>query len=255
LILNARDAMPEGGLLRITVGRETTPDPRLPWGVMRHPERYAHMVVSDTGCGMGADTLRHIFEPLYTTKKNGTGLGLSVVHQVVMRHAGEIFVESAPGAGTSFHIFLPLAAAAETRTTAAAPEQAWTAPPASRILLVEDDESVAGGLQALLSLEGIDVVIATTGADAIRAVVREEFDLVVLDVGLPDMEGTNVYSAIAAMRPELPVIFSTGHGDRSKLELATARANVGFLLKPYDCDVLLATMREVTRGSAGVLAG
>jgi DNA-binding NtrC family response regulator len=107
----------------------------------------------------------------------------------------------------------------------------------------------------LLSLEGIDVVIAPTGADAIRAVVREEFDLVVLDVGLPDMEGTNVYSAIAAMRPELPVIFSTGHGDRSKLELATSRANVGFLLKPYDCDVLLATMREVTRGSAGVLAG
>lgn len=106
LILNAREAMPQGGTLSIEVVRER-PNARLPFGAVEHPERFAHCIVRDTGIGMSAEMLRHIFEPLFTTKRNGTGLGLTVAHQIVQRHGGHIFVESTVGAGTAFHLFLP----------------------------------------------------------------------------------------------------------------------------------------------------
>ncbi|HYH07882.1 MAG TPA: PAS domain S-box protein [Thermoanaerobaculia bacterium] len=243
LVLNARDAMPFGGTVVIDVRREA-PDARLPFGSIEHPDRYAHFTVRDTGCGMTAETLRHIFEPLFTTKKNGTGLGLPVAHQVVQRHDGEIFVESTPGQGTSFHIFLPLALEAEIH---AAEVMTNGAPMAitHRVLLVEDDRTVATGIATLLELEGLYVEVAESGAQAIRAVERNMPDVVVLDVGLPDMEGPSVYNAIAATRPELPVIFSTGHGDRAKLEAFLEKPHVAYLLKPYESSALLGAIREV----------
>jgi signal transduction histidine kinase len=108
LVLNARDAMRNVGTFTITARREL-PGTRFSFGVLEHPEAFIHFIVSDTGSGMSAETLRHIFEPLFTTKKTGTGLGLAVTHQVVQQHGGEIFVESQPGAGTTFHIFIPRA--------------------------------------------------------------------------------------------------------------------------------------------------
>jgi PAS domain S-box-containing protein len=107
LILNARDAMASGGTIRVTVRRDAA-DARFAFGVVDDPSKYAHFIVSDTGCGMSESTLRHALEPLFTTKKNGTGLGLAVTQQVVQHHAGEIFIESAVDKGTSFHVFLPL---------------------------------------------------------------------------------------------------------------------------------------------------
>jgi PAS domain S-box-containing protein len=229
LILNARDAMPTGGLLSIHVRRE---------------QRFAHFVVRDTGTGMSADTLHHIFEPFFTTKKNGTGLGLPVAHQVVERHGGRMLAESVPGAGTTFHLYLPLAeedALIFTETHAAAAP--LDVPP--RILLVEDDESVALGLMEILKMENLRVELATSGRAAIEAIDASPPDLVLLDVGLPDMEGTAVYAEIAARHPDVAVIFSTGHGDRSKLESVLERPNVGYLLKPYESSTLIKTIREV----------
>lgn len=106
LIVNARDAMPGGGTLSIRASREK-PGDRFAFGPVEHPERFVHLAVKDTGTGMSAETRRHIFEPLFTTKKSGTGLGLPLAQQIVTRHGGEIFVESVPGAGTTFHLFLP----------------------------------------------------------------------------------------------------------------------------------------------------
>ena len=107
LILNAREAMPHGGTLSIEVLRA-----RAKTRMVDQPERFAHCIVRDTGTGMPPETLRQVFEPLFTTRKNHIGLGLSVAHQVVQRHGGSIFVESTPGAGTTVHLFLPLTAAA-----------------------------------------------------------------------------------------------------------------------------------------------
>lgn len=112
MILNARDAMADGGTIHIDVRREPA-DARFRFGTVDDPSQYAHFVVRDTGCGMSEETLRHALEPLFTTKKNGTGLGLAVTHQVVKRHHGEIFIESAVGKGTAFHVFLPLAGTPE----------------------------------------------------------------------------------------------------------------------------------------------
>ncbi len=106
LILNARDAMPAGGVLTIRASREPA-EAKFPFGIVERPERFVHLSVRDTGTGMTEETRRHIFEPLFTTRKSGTGLGLSLAHQIVARHGGEIFVESVPGGGTTFHIFVP----------------------------------------------------------------------------------------------------------------------------------------------------
>ncbi|HEV7765802.1 MAG TPA: PAS domain S-box protein, partial [Thermoanaerobaculia bacterium] len=243
LILNARDAMPHGGKLTIEVVREQ-PNARMPFGVVARPERFAHCIVRDTGVGMPPETLRHIYEPLFTTKKSGTGLGLAVAHQVVQRHGGDIFVESTVGVGTTFHIFLPLAE--DSATATAAVEHAIASIGVGRhVLLVEDDHSVAMGLMSLLELEGLRVDIAETGAEAILALERFTPDVVVLDVGLPDMEGTVVYTAIAKKQPLMPVIFSTGHADRALIDGLLEQPNVAYLLKPYTSAVLLRTIQEV----------
>ncbi|HEY0156275.1 MAG TPA: PAS domain S-box protein [Thermoanaerobaculia bacterium] len=244
LILNARDAMPHGGTLTIEVRREQA-GTRLPFAV-EQPERFAHIIVRDTGVGMSVETQQHIFEPLFTTKKNGTGLGLPVAHQVVQRHGGELFVESAPGEGTAFHVFLPLTDQLETRP-AEAPPQAASSATAHRVLLVEDDVNVAAGLVTLLEMQGLHVDLAVTGEEAIRRVDELHPDVVVLDVGLPDMDGTNVYRTIAERHPDLAVVFSTGHADRGKLDTLLERPRAAFLLKPYESTALLAAIQEVLR--------
>lgn len=251
LILNARDAMPGGGTLSISVVREPA-DARLPFALSARPDAFAHFIVRDTGSGMSEETLRHIFEPLFTTKKNGTGLGLPVAHQVVQLHGGEMFVESLLGFGTTFHIFLPLADAG-----AATPEVEDILPPTAgrHVLLVEDDRTVATGLVAVLELEGLRVDVVETGADAIRALDTLLPDVVVLDVGLPDMDGTAVYEAIAAKMPDLPVIFSTGHADRAMLDSVLELPNVGYLLKPYQSNILLRAIEDVLPSDEPITPG
>jgi CheY-like chemotaxis protein len=242
LILNARDAMPLGGRVTIEARREAA-NAKLPF-VVAHPERFAHLVVRDTGCGMNTEMLRNVFEPLFTTKRNGTGLGLPVALQVVQRHGGEMFVESTPGAGTTFHLFLPLAAAPAVSDAQPVIARATVAR-STTVLLVEDDATVASGIVSLLELEGMTVHVAETGKEALSTIRRTVPHVVILDVGLPDLDGTAVYAELARTLRDLPVIFSTGHADRRKLEGLLTNPHVGFLLKPYDGADLLKEMTKV----------
>ena len=226
LVLNARDAMPHGGTIVIGARRGAS-------GV--------HLYVSDTGVGMPRDVLDHVFEPLFTTKRSGTGLGLSVVHQIVTRHGGEIFAESKPGTGTTFHIFLPAAEAPEVPDHTA---QVEAKPKSTTILLVEDDLTVASGLEAVLSAENMAVSIASTGASAIQSVKDERPDVVILDIGLPDTDGYVVYDRIRQIHPEVLVIFSTGHADPRSLERVLAHPRTRFLQKPYDANALFEAIRQ-----------
>jgi PAS domain S-box-containing protein len=247
LILNARDAMPSGGTITLELTREA-PDAELRFAVA-DPHRYAHLMVRDTGCGMNEEMLRHAFEPLFTTKRNGNGLGLPVALQVVQRHGGELFVESEPGASTTFHVFLPLTDA----PVVARPREVYrrpATPDAKLVVLVEDDPIVAAGLISLLTMEGSAVRLARTGREAMMVLRRVHPDLVILDVGLPDMEGTQVFLELQKTLTHVPVIFSTGHADRTKIEDLLARANVGFLLKPYAHADLLEMMMKVTTAKA-----
>jgi PAS domain S-box-containing protein len=246
LVLNARDAMPDGGVVALTMGVEHPNGAELRYGVVRDPGSYLHIAVEDHGCGMTPDTLRHIFEPLFTTKRTGTGLGLAVTHQVVMRHGGQLFVESTPGIGTTFHIFLPLAAGSAPPLRRARRASEPRPPAIRRVLLVEDEPAVASGLSRLLEAEGLEVTIVRDGASVDAALQRQTPDVVVLDIGLPDMDGTQVYARIAARHPDLPVLFSTGHGgDEQNLEQYLTRPNVGLLMKPYDVRKLMEALAMV----------
>jgi PAS domain S-box-containing protein len=248
LILNARDAMPAGGTIHLEA-REEHDDARFAFGVVENPGRYAHLLVRDTGTGMSEETLRYAFEPLFTTKNNGTGLGLAVTHQVVRRHGGEIFIESTPGTGTTFHVFLPLSAREPAADVVETVRQ-WSHQQVPCVLLVEDDCTVAAGLTAILETEGFDVTVADTGSRALELVQARKPDAVILDVGLPDCDGRTIYARIAELHPGLPVVFSTGHTERSRVEAFLSRPNVGYLFKPYDSNAL---MEELTRTMAAAV--
>lgn len=239
---NARDAMETGGILRISL-RHCTPDDRFSFGHIAEPQRFAQLTVSDTGPGLSPEARKHLFEPLFTTKSNGTGLGLAVTHQVVRGHEGLIFAESRPGNGTRFHIFLPLRdARTEEQQAPAAIRGSRTV---RRLVLVEDEEPVAAGISALLELEGIEVRVAPTAAEALPLIREFAPDLVILDLGLPDRDGLDLYVDIAEEWPTLPVIFSSGHGDAAHIGNMVPRRNVRFLQKPYQLESLMRAIEAL----------
>ena len=241
LALNARDAMQErGGTLRLHAEVAKSWG-AFRFGVVKSPDRFVHISVDDEGCGITDLQLAHIFEPLYTTKKSGVGLGLAIAYQVILRHGGQIFVESEVGRGSTFHVFLPLTLPAfhEAEKTAMA-ELGF-----GKVLLVEDEPMVAAGIAMLLQMEGIEVETVAAGTMAIAAIERFLPDAVVLDIGLPDIDGVTVYLQIHSRWPGLPVLFSSGHGDSAQLEAYLSRPNVGFIPKPYDFDTVRRALAAI----------
>jgi two-component system cell cycle sensor histidine kinase/response regulator CckA len=228
LALNARDAMNGDGTLRIVAERA---------GIL------VRMIVADSGCGIAPETLPYIFEPLFTTKHSGTGLGLAVAQQIVVRNGGTIAVESTVGLGTRFTIDLMAAQPPECVAPGAVKPSNGDLG-IHRVLIVEDEPSVASGLEAILEAEGVEVRVVFRGEEAAAAMAKFDPDAVLLDMSLPDMSGAAVYAQIAAGWPDVPVIFSTGHADESRLPQWSSK-HVGFLRKPYSGEVLLTKLREV----------
>jgi CheY-like chemotaxis protein len=243
LALNARDAMQErGGCIRIRAELAKSWG-AFRFGVVKTPDRFVHFSVHDDGSGITEAQLAHVFEPLFTTKKGGIGLGLAISYQVVSRHNGHIFVESPAGEGTTFHVFLP------TTLPVLHEHELKTSPTlaVSRVLLVEDEPAVSSGIAMLLEMEGVQVEVVSAGREACPAIERFAPDAVVLDIGLPDVDGITVYGDIHGRWPRLPVLFSSGHGDSAQLEHYLARPNVGFILKPYDFDAVRRKLAEIAR--------
>jgi PAS domain S-box-containing protein len=228
LAVNARDAMSGIGTLRVLAERAGSA---------------IRMVVSDTGSGIDAATLPYIFEPLFTTKHSGTGLGLAVAQQIVVRNGGTIGVESAPGEGTRFTIEIP-ATQPPAEQTGDGSESELAQLGISRVLIVEDDPSVASGLAAILEAEGVAVHVVVRGEEATRAAASFAPDVAIIDVSLPDMNGAEVYAELARRWPEMGVIFSTGHAEESRLPQMGGE-RVAFLRKPYGSEALLRKLREV----------
>ncbi|HEX8616924.1 MAG TPA: response regulator [Thermoanaerobaculia bacterium] len=221
LVVNARDAMlPEGGTITISAAVEAGDRARI--------------TVADTGSGIPADVLPHIFDALFTTKRSGTGLGLAVVRQLVERNRGTVEVETQIGAGTAFHIVLPGAAA-----------PAITNASVQRLVLVEDDENVAEGVSQLLALEGVAVDHVAVGGLAEEAVARFVPDAVLLDLNLPDVDGTQVFERLNARWPQLPVVFCSGDIDTTRVLRYLDSPKVRFLRKPYDIELLMQALHEI----------
>jgi two-component system cell cycle sensor histidine kinase/response regulator CckA len=242
LIVNAQHAMPEGGKVAIRAIPDLLRDRN------ERLNEAVHFTIADNGIGMPEETLRYIFEPLFTTRRfGGTGLGLAVAAQVVQQHKGHIYAESTEGKGSTFHILIP---AAQAPKTIAAPEVAAAlskqepAREGTRVTLVEDDESVGAGLSTILDLEGIAVDWVRLGLDAVPRIAANRPDAVILDLGLPDIDGLEVYREIAKRWPSLPVLFSTGHGDETMLQPVLS-AHVAYIQKPYEMQALMDALDKV----------
>ena len=252
LCVNARDAMPEGGRLRVTVTAATvTPgeggapaDSR--WG--------EHVVfsVSDTGTGIAPEVVERMFEPFYTTKApdKGTGLGLSTVLGIVRNHGGFIRVETAPGHGTTFEVWLPGEARVESTRRARELVSQATMPGVDpgRILFVDDDPAVRAIAGRVLQTAGHTVTLAVDGAEALRLICGgAAFDVILTDLDMPRLSGLELVRRIRQSHPSLPVVVCSGRmGDDEAAELRKLGA-ARFVAKPFTRESLLAVV-ERARG-------
>ena len=243
LVLNARDAMPDGGELQIgSASLESTSD--VPLAENLAPGHYVMIYVSDTGEGISEADRNRIFEPFFTTKPSGqgTGLGLSMVFGLVKRLQGGISVRSAEGSGTTFSLFLPAAACSEPETTQVS-RQAQL-PGGDESILAVDDETELLEL-AVLYLEelGYRVQSASNGAAALAILQNDaHIDLLFSDVVMPGMNGTELASQARQLRPGLKVLFTSGYASRVDEQ---ALKNSRLLHKPYDLSGLAHAVRSV----------
>ncbi len=224
LIFNAVDAMPQGGTIEIGT---------------RNDGLNACFWVADTGSGMPPEVIARIFEPFYSTKgERGTGLGLSASHGIVENHGGHVNVTSEPGKGTRFEVILPLHESSSPAV--ATPLAPANGTKAARVLVVEDEEKVRVLLNDAFRAQGHEVVEATTGAEALDRLDKGEFDLMVCDLGLPELSGLHVARWVKEFRPNLPVIIATGFSEMITDEDYQKARIDRVIPKPYALDDVLA---------------
>ncbi|HXE56427.1 MAG TPA: ATP-binding protein, partial [Gemmatimonadales bacterium] len=246
LAVNARDAMPEGGELSIaTADVELTEETVRGYG-FGPPGPYVTLTVRDTGVGMSEEVKARIFEPFFTTKElgRGTGLGLATVYGIVKQFGGYIWVESAPGQGSTFTVFFP-----RVRDTGSesAPEHPGTVPTGTeRILLVEDEPAVRGMARRALEALGYRVVEAESGAEALaRLAGAGAIDLLVTDVIMADVTGPELAMRIRQERPGLRVLFISGYPDTLRARQVELMPDAAYLQKPFTPDILGRAVRAV----------
>lgn len=245
LVVNARDAMGQGTLTIKTANTEfdDTPTP----GVMLPAGRYTMLIVSDTGCGMDEHTKARIFEPFFTTKETGqgTGLGLSTVYGTVTQLGGSVVVDSQPGLGTTFTIYLP--------HTDECPEPVSTHADASlpvgneKVLLVEDDEAVRAFATSVLRRGGYSVRDAATPEEALAICTHDDvlIDLVLTDVVMPGMNGKQMVDRLQAHRPHAKVLYMSGFNEHFFGGGGVLNGDDALVQKPFTADALLRSVRQV----------
>ncbi len=263
LCVNARDAMPDGGRLTVrTANVDLDESTARRWSDAK-PGPYVMLEVSDTGGGMDAETRSRLFEPFFTTKEQGkgTGLGLSTVYGTVKQSGGHISVESEPGRGSIFTVYLPrvakpAAVAPEPRRPVEAPaprpagETQLTAGRGETILLVEDAQRVRAVVREILEMSGYAVLEARHGAEALEVSNRHAgaIHLLVTDVVMPQMSGRELAQRLATLRPDLKVLYMSGYTDDAIVRHGVLASGIAFLSKPFTPDALALKVREVLDG-------
>jgi CheY-like chemotaxis protein len=257
LVVNSSNAMPSGGTLTIeTRDLDVAVDDELPHGDVT-PGDYVGIKVADNGTGMAPEVKERIFEPFFTTKGpgEGTGLGLAIVYGIVTRASGFIHVDSEMGEGTVFDILLPVAEPMAHETT----ERATTYDPprgTETVLLVEDETAVRHLADRILTDLGYTVLPASNGEEALRVAGAhglERIDLVLTDVVMPVMSGTEMVERLRARRPEVRILFTSGYPGTAGVDRFLDQ-DAGFLQKPFTMDVLTQKVREVLDGPARAAA-
>ena len=248
LVVNARDAMPEGGKLTVETANAELDDEYAASheGVESGP--YVMLAVTDTGCGMDEGTRARIFEPFFTTKDKGkgTGLGLSTVYGIVRQSGGDIHVYSEPGQGTTFKIYLPrkMSPAVVEPKVSMAPTRLTGD---ETILVVEDEEAVMNLAKRILGAAGYTVLTAASGGEALATCARHsgEIHLVLTDVVMPGMSGRVFAERLAKARPGVKVLYMSGYTDKAIAHHGTLDPGTKFIGKPFNSTDLTRKVREV----------
>jgi CheY-like chemotaxis protein len=245
LVLNARDAMPDGGTLTITTDNVEVEDEASNPGSVLVAGRYVLLRIHDTGTGMDQDVLEHVFEPFFTTKAqgDGTGLGLPMVFGIVRQVGGDIQLTSAVGVGTTCYVYLPVTERLPKRDKPI--EAIPLAHGSEMILVVEDEDALREVARRILTRNGYEVMTSSNGPEAIAMV--EAFDgqihLLLSDVIMPIMVGSEVASRVQALRPGLPVLFMSGYAQ--PFLGSTLSEGQALLEKPFSEQQLLAEIRSL----------
>jgi len=247
LVLNAGDAMPDGGDLRLTTRNRTFSSVEGANAFALPDGDYVEIVVEDTGQGMDESTMHHVFDPFFTTKSTGegTGLGLWTAYGSVRRSGGTIEVSSEPGEGTVFTLLVPRAI--DPQTTPAEEDAPVTTSQGETVLVIEDQASLRKLLRQSLELKGYRVLLATDGVDAIERYSggRADFDLVITDVVMPRLGGLATVERLRESRGDLRVILMSGYSGDATDELRAREAELPFLKKPFSLNALQEKVHEV----------
>jgi two-component system, cell cycle sensor histidine kinase and response regulator CckA len=249
LVVNAKDAMPEGG--KITVqSSEVTVRPNFREHIFIQPGRYVVLSVNDTGHGMDKETQSRIFEPFFTTKEKGkgTGLGLSTVYGIVKQSGGYVFPQSEPGAGTTFYVYLPRVEDSPEEMTPAKSQENEKGG-CETVLLVEDEESVRELVRETLIARGYKVLEAENGESGLRVAEAhgDGIDILITDVVMPGMGGRELAKKLLQIRPNLGVLFLSGYTEDTILHQGVLGPGTAFLQKPFTLQNLARKVREVLR--------
>jgi two-component system cell cycle sensor histidine kinase/response regulator CckA len=256
LVVNARDAMPNGGALTIRTRNITNADPTRSGHEIMPPGDYVLIEVGDTGMGIPKENLARIFEPFFSTKEigSGTGLGLSTVYGIVKQTGGFVFVDSAPGQGAVFSIYLLRhlhgEAVAAARGEAGEPVTVHDLTGAGTVLLVEDEDPVRLFSARALRNKGYKVIEAKSGEAALEVIHRatETIDLLITDVVMPRMDGPGLIREVRETHPDMKVIFISGYTEDSFRKRLDTDAEIHFLPKPFSLKQLATKVKEVMSG-------
>lgn len=250
LVVNARDAMPEGGKLTIRTANKMLSPEYAQKHVDVTPGPYVSLSVSDTGMGITDEVRARIFDPFFTTKEpgKGTGLGLATCYGIVRQNGGHIQVDSEPNKGTTFHIYLPCVA--EGSDVPEVREQTLTLPKGEEtILLVEDEPVVRQIVTELLEQQGYTVITAVNGEDALRFIEQEDrlptIDLLLTDIVMPRLTGTALADKVKSRYPQINIVFMSGYADESLSKQDTLESGTAFIQKPFTLEVLARKIRQV----------
>jgi CheY-like chemotaxis protein len=249
LVVNSKDAMPNGGKITIQSAnaRLNHEDVRREYSYI-HPGLYVVLSVTDTGEGMDKETQLRIFEPFFTTKEKGkgTGLGLSTVYGIIKQSGGYVLVQSEPGQGTTFRIYLPRVEDALEPVGTAGTSSSQNGG-SETVLLVEDEESVRQLVRETLESKGYKVLEADNGEAALRIVSNhsDKIDMLITDVVMPGMSGRELSARLCASRPQTKVLYLSGYTEDAIGHEGVVDPDTAFLQKPFTLQMLSRKVREV----------
>jgi two-component system cell cycle sensor histidine kinase/response regulator CckA len=245
LYLNAADAMPHGGRLSVET-RNVTDEDMQSSSYKPRKGPYVLMSVADTGMGMEKEIQEHIFEPFFTTKAlgKGTGLGLASVYGIIKAHGGYIDVQSVPGRGTTFKIYLP-ASRKRTKRQETLSQRVTTGQ--GTIFIVDDEETFRDVASRMLQRLGYKTFVAESGAQALEILreKKDDIDLIILDMIMPGMQGGDVYDRVKEINPEVKVLLASGYSIDGEVKEVLKRGCNGFIQKPFDLRTLSNKVGEI----------